>query len=59
MSGYGSGVGDLYVKYIVWIPKKLKSDERAAIESMKGSDSFSPNPSREDKMIFDKMSENF
>lgn len=59
VSGYGSGVGDLYVKYIVWIPKKLKSDERAAIESMKGSDSFSPNPSREDKMIFDKMSENF
>ena len=24
VSGYGSGTGDLYVKYIVWIPKKLR-----------------------------------
>ena len=59
VKGYGSGVGDLYVKYLVWLPKKLKSDEKAALESMRGSDSFVPNLSREDRNLFDKMKENF
>lgn len=59
VSGYGSGTGDLYVKYIVWIPKKLRSNEKETIESIRNSESFTPNPSRDDKMIFDKMSENF
>lgn len=59
VSGYGSGTGDLYVKYIVWIPKKLHSNEKETIESIRNSESFTPNPSRDDKMIFDKMSENF
>lgn len=59
VSGYGSGTGDLYVKYIVWIPKKLRSNEKETIKSIRNSESFTPNPSRDDKMIFDKMSENF
>lgn len=59
VNGYGHGKGDLYVKYLVWIPKKLKSNERAAIEAMKESESFSPKLSREDKELFDKMNENF
>lgn len=59
VQGYGSGKGDLYVKYLVWIPKKLRSDERKAIENLRSSDSFTPNPSREDKALFDKMKENF
>ena len=59
MKGYGSGVGDLYVKYLVWIPKKLKSSEKSAIESMRSSDSFTPDLSREDRNLFDKMKENF
>ena len=59
VKGYGSGVGDLYVKYLVWLPKKLKSDEKAALESMRGSESFVPNLSREDRNLFDKMKENF
>lgn len=59
INGYGSGTGDLYVKYIVWIPKKLKSSEKSALESIRESDSFTPNPSRSDKTIFDRMSENF
>lgn len=28
----GSGTGDLYVKYLVWIPKKLKSSEKDVLE---------------------------
>ena len=59
VKGYGSGVGDLYVKYLVWIPKKLKSSEKSAIESMRSSDSFTPDLSREDRNLFDKMKENF
>ena len=45
-------VGDLYVKYLVWIPKKLKSSEKSAIESMRSSDSFTPDLSREDRNDF-------
>ena len=55
----GSGTGDLYVKYLVWIPKKLKSSEKDVLESMRQSESFVPNLSREDKNLFDKMKENF
>ena len=40
-------------------PKKLKSSEKAAIESMRSSDSFTPDLSREDRNLFDKMKENF
>lgn len=56
INSYGKsyGKGDFYVKILVWIPKKLSKSEREAIESMKGSDSFTPNPSREDKALFDK-----
>ncbi|MDD6254389.1 MAG: molecular chaperone DnaJ [Bacteroidales bacterium] len=59
VKGYGSGTGDMYVKFLVWIPKKLKSSEKSAIESMRSSDSFTPDLSREDKNLFDKMKENF
>ena len=55
VSGYGSGTGDLYVKILVWIPKKLSSDEKNALENMRTSRSFTPDPSREDKALFDKM----
>ena len=54
-----SGVGDLYVKYIVWIPKKLSRDEKEALEKMRGSESFRPNPSREDKNFFDRLRDMF
>ncbi len=59
VKGYGIGNGDLYVKILVWIPKKLKRNEKEAIESMKGSSSFTPDLSRDDRAVFDKMKENF
>ena len=55
VSGYGSGTGDLYVKILVWIPRKLSSDEKAAIQNMRTSRSFTPDPSREDRAVFDKI----
>ena len=59
VKGYGNGTGDLYVKILVWIPKKLKSSEKDALENMRGSSSFTPDLSREDKNLFDKMKESF
>ena len=48
------GRGDLYVKVLVWIPRKLDRSEKAAIESMRGSRSFTPDLSRDDKALFEK-----
>jgi molecular chaperone DnaJ len=48
------GRGDLYVKVLVWIPRKLDRGEKAAIESMRGSRSFTPDLSRDDKALFEK-----
>lgn len=57
--GYGSGKGDLYVKFIVWIPRKLSRSEREMLESIRRNPSFTPDPNREDKALFDRMKENF
>jgi molecular chaperone DnaJ len=54
VSGYGSGTGDLYVKILVWIPRRLNRNEQEAIEGMRGSNSFTPDLSRDDKILFDK-----
>lgn len=54
VNGYGSGTGDLYVKILVWIPRKLSRDEKRAIENIRSSKSFTPDLSREDKQLFDK-----
>ena len=59
VSGYGSGKGDLYVKYLVWLPKKLSRSEREILENMRSSSSFTPDLSREDRALFEKMKENF
>ena len=58
VNGYG-GVGDMYVKIAVWIPKKLNKDEKEIVESLRGKESFQPNPSKEDKSFFDKLKDLF
>ena len=52
LNGYGRG--DLYVKVLVWVPRKLSRDEKKALEAMRSSGSFAPDPSRDDKAIFEK-----
>ena len=52
-SVHGYGKGDLYVKILVWIPHKLKREEKNAIEDMRDSDSFRPNPTRDDREIIE------
>lgn len=58
VNGYG-GTGDLYVKFAVWIPKKLDREDKEIIESLRKKDSFKPNPTKEDKGFFDKLKDLF
>lgn len=59
VKGYGSGTGDLYVKFLVWIPKKLNRSEKEMLESIRRNPTFTPDLSREDRALFEKMKENF
>jgi molecular chaperone DnaJ len=55
VQGYGRGTGDLYVKFLVWVPHKLSRSEKDTLEQMRSSNSFTPDLSREDKATFDKV----
>ena len=57
MNGYGRG--DLYVKILVWIPRKLRGSDREAIERLAASSAVKPDPTREDKALFEKESQYF
>lgn len=57
MGSYGKG--DLYVKILVWIPRKLSRSEKEAIEAMRTSSSFKPDPNRDDRELFEKESKYF
>ena len=58
VNGYG-GVGDLYVKFAVWVPKKLSKEEKEIMESLRKKEGFQPNPTKEDKSFFDKLKDLF
>lgn len=51
--------GDILVHTNVWIPKKLTKDERSALERLKNSDNFRPDPGKGEKSFFDKMKDYF
>ena len=57
VNGYGKG--DLYVKILVWIPRKLGRSEKEAIENMRANSSFKPDPNRDDRELFEKESKYF
>ena len=57
VNGYGRG--DLYVKILVWIPRKLRGADREAIEKLAASSAVKPDPSRDDKNLFEKESQYF
>ena len=58
VNGYG-GTGDLYVKFAVWVPKRLNKDEKDLVEAMRNKEGFKPNPSKEDKSFFDRLKDLF
>ena len=55
----GYGTGDMYVKLVVWIPKKISREDRDLITRLASSESFKPDPSKEDKNFFDRLRDMF
>ncbi len=55
----GYEVGDQLVYVNVWTPKKLTSEERANLESFRGSPNFEPHPDANEKGFFERMKEYF
>ena len=53
------GRGDLYVKILVWIPRKLRGSDKEAIEKLAASDAVKPDPTRDDRELFEKESRYF
>ncbi|TFH36412.1 MAG: molecular chaperone DnaJ [Bacteroidia bacterium] len=53
VNGYGRG--DLLVNVNVWIPKDITSEEQKTMEKMLASESFVPNPGKDDKGFFERM----
>ena len=58
-AGNSYGKGDLYVKILVWIPRKLSRSEKETLEKMKDSNAFKPDPNRDDRELFEKESKYF
>lgn len=56
-SSYGKG--ELYVKILVWIPRRLSRSEKDMVEQLGKSSSVKPDPNREDKNLFEKESKYF
>lgn len=57
LNGYGTGDQLIYVN--VWTPKKLTSEEKAKLESLKESPNFQPHPDANEKGFFERMKEYF
>jgi molecular chaperone DnaJ len=57
VNGYGRG--DLLVRVNVWIPQEVTKDEKKILEKLNGSDSFKPNPTKQEKSFFDKVKDMF
>jgi molecular chaperone DnaJ len=53
VNGYGRG--DLLVNVNVWIPKSVNKDEMKIFEKFKDSESFTPNPDKNDRGFFERM----
>lgn len=53
------GKGDLLVNINVWTPQSLSSDEKRALEQLRNSKNFEPNPNRKEKGFFERMKEYF
>ncbi|MBL0743324.1 molecular chaperone DnaJ [Chryseolinea lacunae] len=57
INGYETGDQLIYVN--VWTPKKLTSEEKAKLESLRTSPNFEPSPDANEKGFFERMKEFF
>lgn len=55
----GYTTGDQLIHVNVWTPKDLTKEERAALESLRGSKNFEPNPTKSERGFFENMKEFF
>ncbi len=55
----GYRTGDQLVNINVWTPQNLNKEEKSAIEKMRGSKNFEPNPTDNDKGFFERMKDYF
>jgi len=53
------GTGDLLIHINVWTPQNLSKEEKQFFEESKKSDTFTPNPTGNDKSFFDRVKEMF
>lgn len=57
LQGYGHG--DLFVHIHVWTPKRVSKEEKEILEKLRESESFKPNPTKQEKGFFQRMKEMF
>ena len=57
VNGYETGDQLIYIN--VWTPKKLSSEEKAKLESLRDSPNFEPSPDANEKGFFERMKEVF
>ncbi len=57
VNGYETGDQLIYIN--VWTPKKLSSEEKAKLESLRDSPNFEPTPDANEKGFFERMKEVF
>ena len=55
----GYDKGDLYIKIMVWVPRRLSRSEKELVEQLGKSSSIKPDPNRDDKDLFEKESKYF
>jgi len=53
------GKGDIIVHVNIWTPKNLNKQEREALELLRHSDNFRPDPGKSERSFFDKMKDYF
>lgn len=57
LNGFGSG--DQLIHINLWTPQAISKEEKEALELLRDSPNFNPNPGKGDKGFFDKMKEFF
>lgn len=53
VNGYGKG--DLLVNLNVWVPRNLSKEEKKVVEQLSNSENFKPQPTADDKSLFERM----
>jgi molecular chaperone DnaJ len=53
VNGYGKG--DLLVNLNVWVPRNITKEEKKTVEQLGASENFKPQPTADDKSLFERM----